>query len=946
LRARALIVAAAICAALLLPAGAQGAFGIESLSVTAREADETPTAQAGGHPYAFSAAVDLNASGAESDGDLRALTIHLPPGLLINPTVVSDCPAAAFHTPRVSPFEASASGESCPNASQVGVLEAKVGSTTRYFGLFALSAPFGSALSLGAAPFGTPLTFTGKVREGDAGFDLSLAEVPQSLDLQRLGIEIWGTPWIPKAKPGEKPGEPPPPNPHDDQRGNCLNEQTGATWGDCLLSASGRASESLIHSYLTMPTTPCGAPLPYSADATSWQGDGAFAQATTPALGGCSKALTIVKVALMNDQAAARTGLLFNLAVNDGGGILNSAGIARPAIKTAIASLPEGLTINPSLGAGLSTCTEAQWASETATSAEGAGCPNASKIGTVEVQGEIGLSEPMQGALYIATPYQNPSHSLIGLYLIAKNQRRGLIAKSLGRLEPDPTTGKLIATFEDLPRLLYTHLTIALREGQRSTLVSPPTCGPYKSGLEIASWAQPALFSPDSSFFTINSGGGPCPPGGVAPFAPGLSAGSLNASPAKHTPLYIRMTREDSEEEITDYSSSFPPGLLGSIAGVPYCPEAAIAAATSHTGLAEKEAPSCPAAAKIGHTMAGFGVGGTLAWAPGNLYLAGPYHGAPLSVVAIDSALIGPFDLGVVVVREAVRVNTQSAQVYLDAQGSDPIPHILAGIPLHLRDIRVYVDRPNFMLTPTSCDPMSISSTLQGAGQDLFSSADDPTASAQGRYQLLGCQALGFKPRLSFAFEGKVRRGRASVLKATYKPRPGDANVKSVSVSLPATIFLEQSHIGTVCTRPQFRADNCPADSVYGKATAYTPLTDEPFTGPVYLRASDSTLPDLVARIAARGISIDLVGHIDSTKRPRRIRATFSGLPDAPVSKFVMAMNGGKHGILVPSGGFCASARKASVRFIAQSNETAITHPAVAAKCAGAKAKAKDGDER
>ncbi len=933
MKARRALAFAVFLLALAIPASAQGAFGIESFSAQAVGPDATPLSQAGGHPYAFEADLALNSAGEESDGDLKALTLSLPAGFLLNPAVASECTGAAFHTPRVSPFEASAAGESCPNASQVGTVEATLGKETRRFGLFSLSAPYGSALLLGASPFGVALTLDGKLREADAGFDLSLAEVPASFDLRALRIVIWGAPWTAA---------------HDPERGNCLNEQGGASWGSCKALGAVDAPEAKIKSLLTLPTTPCAQPLPYTLSATSWQAESASAAAALPPLGGCNKPLVTVKAQLMSDAAAARTGLALNVSVNDGGGITNPAGIARPALKQAIAALPEGLTINPSLGAGLATCSEAQWAAESAFSAEGAGCPNAAKIGTVEVQGEIGLEEPMQGALYIATPYQNPYHSLIGLYMIARNQRRGLIAKSVGHLEPDPRTGRLVGTFDNLPRLLYTHFALTLREGQRSTLVSPPTCGPYTAGLDFSSWAEPTVFKHETSGLFINSGegGSPCPSGGIAPFAPALAAGSIEAVPARHTPLYIRMSRGDSEQEITDYSSSFPPGLLASIAGVPYCPEAAIAAAASRTGLAEKQAPSCPAAAKIGHTMAGFGVGGTLAWAPGNLYLAGPYHGAPLSVVAIDSALIGPFDLGVVVVREAVRINTGSAQVYLDAAGSDPIPHILKGIPLHLRDIRVYVDRPGFMLTPTSCDPMSISSTLQGAGADLFSPADDPTATTQGRYQLLGCSALGFKPRLSFSLAGKVRRGRASVLRATYKPRPGDANVKSVSVSLPATVFLEQSHIGTVCTRPQFKAHACPPESVYGHATAYTPLTDEPFSGPVYLRASDSTLPDLVAQIQARGISIDLVGHIDSTKHPRRIRATFAGLPDAPVSKFVMSMNGGRHGILVPSGGFCASARRASVRFTAQSNETATGHPALSARCAGPKAKSKAGGGR
>ncbi len=201
----------------------------------------------------------------------------------------------------------------------------------------------------------------------------------------------------------------------------------------------------------------------------------------------------------------------------------NPGGIARPAIKHAIASLPEGLTINPSLGAGLGTCTEAQFARETAGSTPGAGCPNNSKIGTVEVEGALGLAEPLQGSIYLATPYENPFGTLLGLYMVARNARRGLIVKSLGHLEPDPKTGRLVATFDELPRLLYTHFSLTLREGQRSTLVSPVTCGPYITDMAVASWAEPAVFAHQTSAFAINHGlgGGPCPGGALPPFAPG-----------------------------------------------------------------------------------------------------------------------------------------------------------------------------------------------------------------------------------------------------------------------------------------------------------------------------------------------------------------------------------------------------------------------------------------
>ncbi len=928
LHRRATSLTVAIVAILSLsPAAAKASFGFLSgaagFGAAAEKSGGGAETRAGAHPGTFKAHIGLETEAGAKH--LRDLSLALPSGFLINPGALDECTATAFATPRTSPYEASASGESCPNSTQVGVLTLTTGSGTRSFGLFNLVPPFGAAAAIGASPFGTPLVFEVHLREPD-NLTLDLTDVPQSLDLRSLDLTLWGAPWQ---------------GSHNPPRGNCLNEQTGGSWGECLAFGGSPAPGNLIKTYLTLPTTPCGTPLSFAASAASWQGASASAGAAGPALKECNKALTTPKVQLMTDAAAARTGLAFNLSVNDGGGILNPGGIARPAIKTAILSLPEGLTLNPSLGAGLGVCTEADFARESAGSEPGAGCPNNSKIGTVTLEGALGLSEAMTGSVYLAKPYENPSGTLLAVYVLARNPRRGLIVKSQGKIEPDPRSGRLVATFENLPRLLYTHFALTLREGQRSTMLSPPTCGTYLAQMRTASWAEPTVFAEATSAFLITHGdaGVPCPPGGVPPFTPGLLAGSINPRPATYTPFYLRMTRTDAEQEITSYSATFPPGLLAKIAGIPDCPEASIAAAKSRSGAEELASPSCPSASLIGHTEAGYGVGGVLAWAPGNLYLAGPFHGSTLSVVAIDAAKIGPFDLGVVVVRTAVRIDPRSGQASIDASGSDPIPHIIAGIPIHVRDIRVYVDRPGFTLTPTSCDPMKVTSKLTGAAADLFSSADDSTAISIQRYQLLGCSALGFKPKLALALTGGTKRSRHPAFRATLTERAGDANPAAVSVTLPPSVFLAQEHLKSICTKAQFAHDACPPDSVYGHARAITPLLDQPLEGPVFVRSSQTKVPDLVMSLRGDGVIAEVDCRIDSSRGG--LRGNCEGLPDAPVSKFTMTLPGGKQSLLVNSEDLCAKPQRANARFVAQNNETAVLHPRVAVRCKKAKKRKK-----
>ena len=316
--------------------------------------------------------------------------------------------------------------------------------------------------------------------------------------------------------------------------------------------------------------------------------------------------------------------------------------------------------------------------------------------------------------------------------------------------------------------------------------------------------------------------------------------------------------------------------------------------------------------------MSGYGLGGVLDYAPGNLYLAGPYHGSPLSIVAVDSALVGPFDLGVVIVRSAIEINPYTAQVSIDSAASDPIPHIVGGIPLHLRDIRVYISRPNFTLNPTSCEPFTATSTLTGSNPP-FTNPKDITASVSNPFHVSNCSSLGFAPSLSLKLIGNTRRGAYPGLRALVRERPGDANIGRAAVALPHGEFLAQEHLRSACTLKQFEAHSCPADSIYGHARAVTPLFAEPLEGPVYLRTGTHLLPDLVASLHGRGgIEIDLDGRVDSVRGG--MRATFEVLPDAPASEFELTLLGGNKGLLQNTGNVCLTPGVASARLVGQNN--------------------------
>jgi hypothetical protein len=919
-----------------------GAAGFDAAAYASGGAAAT---QAGSHPYSLEFTVGLDQGGGESD--LRGLSIEFPPGLLVNPATTSAlCSASAFDTPRSSPYGPSQSGESCPDFSQVGTVEVRSdlgGGQTLRFGLFELDdPPAGSAMRLGASPFGFPLVFDAQINSDEKGTYLVLgaSDVPGALQLQSLELILWGAPWDAS---------------HNTERGNCLNEGEPAfPWAKCSV---GEPFNTPPRAFLTLPTE-CRDSLAFSARVSSWQEPGEQgASALNRDSGGDPAPIEGCSALIFNPtpegflsvkKASSSSGYAFHFSDTD-------PGLANPRLRIhglsrkAVIELPKGVTLNPSLGAGLQTCSPAQLAAESAFNAPGAGCPNGSKIGTFSVRVPFydGL---LTGGMYLAEPddptnsqpgVENPFDTMLAVYLIAKSADRGVLITVPGKLVPDPGDGTLTATFDDLPQLPYSDLEVDFRSGQRAPLVSPPACGWATTKITMTPWAlgAPAKTANANSPITSGIDFGPCPSGSIPPFAPGAIAGGVNANVGSYTPYYVHLSRKDTEQEITSYSLVLPKGITGKLAGIPFCPDAAIEAARHRRGFEEIANPSCPQASQVGRTNTGYGVGPALTYAPGRIYLAGPYNGSPLSLVTINAATVGPFDLGTIVIRSAFDVEERTAQLQIDSSASDPIPHIIDGIPLHLRDVRVYMDRFQFTHNPSSCEPSALISTLTGSGATFSNPADDSTAAIGKHFQLLNCLTLGFRPRLGLRLRGSARRGGYPSLRASFVSRgPKDSNLKRIEVEMPHSLFLAQNHIRTVCTREQFAAQRCPADSIYGKAVAETLLFDTPLRGNVYLRSSSNKLPDLVADLRSGSIRIVVEGRI-GPGRHGGIDTFFDNLPDAPIDRFTMMLNGGRHGLLQNSSNICANPPLATVSALGQNNIGARFSSKLRGQCKKKKAK-------
>ncbi len=223
---------------------------------------------------------------------------------------------------------------------------------------------------------------------------------------------------------------------------------------------------------------------------------------------------------------------------------------------------------------------------------------------------------------------------------------------------------------------------------------------------------------------------------------------------------------------------------------------------------------------------------------------------------------------------------------------------------------------------------------MRGGGADPADPATFSSSLASTPFQANGCEALGFAPKLFMRLFGASRRTKNPKLRAVLTARKGDANIGRAAVTLPRGLLLDQSSIAKVCTRVQFVANDCPKNSVYGFARAFTPLLDKPLGGPVRLRSSDNPLPDVVASLHGQ-VDIDLVGRTDSVKG--RIRNTFDTVPDVPVSKFVLVVRGGKKGLLTNSVSLCGKGApkkmRALARFKGQNGKRANQRPKVRRPC-------------
>jgi hypothetical protein len=892
-----LLLAAAVLA--LSAGSASAAVPIESF-----ETFSTDT-QAGGHPDLTTSFILDNSD----EGDAaRNVVFDAPQGLFGNPNAITRCTASDFAL------------HECPVASQAGVITVRgdyEGNPDFLFGTAPMYDMVPQAIETARFNFvvpvlGLPIAIPVEVRTGsDYGLRFRVSEITQAIPLKSADLTFWGMPALaehdaerfPKGSVAEAA-----PGCAEAADTSCVEDPVGA----------GLAPKPMIDN----PTLCTGEELVTTLTVQSYvePDNPQSANGEYPQTEGCEH-LTfkpVLSANLTTNAADSPSGLDLGFRVPQALGFTPT----QSSLRRATVTLPVGLSVNPDAADGQTSCSDAaaNFGNEAPSN-----CPDEAKIGTAEI-GTPALDGPLEGAIYIGEPKPGDQYRI---FLILSGF--GLNAKLVGSVHPDPQTGQLTVVFDELPQVPFETIDVHLFASNRGLMATPNVCTLYRTQALFEPWNTVLAPQTSEQFFGIETGpnGAQCP-GPVRPFHPRLVAGTTNPLAGGFSDFSLKLDRDDGDQFLGDLTFRMPPGFTGDLRGIPYCSDASIAAAARKLGRAEQASPSCPAASQIGTSNVAAGPGLNPFHAVGKMYLSGPLKGAPLSLVAVTPALAGPYDYGVVVVRVALHVDPQTAQVFA---ASDTVPSIIGGIPIRLRSIQVNIDKPKFTINPTNCSPFTVDS--QGIG-------DQGTVTNFSSYfHVVNCASLGFKPKMRIKQLGgrkDTKRSRNPALQIDLRTRPGDANIRSLSVTLPNAFEIDQRHLGNICSEKELTEKGCAGRTPIGRATTTTPLLDQPLSGPVFAVSGSGGLPRLAFLLKGQ---VNIVPRAVTTTVDGRLKTTVPVVPDAPIGHFSMTVFGGKTGYLINTRDICVHEPRTRVAYAGQNGKSHAETVGVKVACGKKRARHK-----
>jgi len=900
-------------------------FGVEDFQLIAENAGGSVDTQAGSHPFQLTSVVTLNTRTPEPDGRPRLVALprdvvsELPAGLIADPTLIPRCTGAQFAR------ELAIRGHEfngCPADTAVGVAtvtfdgSGAAGFDTVAAPIFNVTPYPGELVRFGIDLLGKlPVFLEASIRSGsDYGVTLVVNPITEAASLLSMKLAFWGV-------PGDQS--------HDNQRGwECLEG-----FGTCPPSA-----EATPPPFLSLPTS-CGEPLLSTVVGASWAQPlprelEPLAAYVMPAVDGCNQLAFKPQIDVSPDESEASrpTGLNVEVHVAQTGASTaeepSPESTVTPAVRDISVALPTGVAIDPAAADGLQACSESEVGFTGVAQAggtEGPGpfsgvelftptlpepfCPNAAKIGTVEISTPL-LASPLEGAVYLAAQNANPLSSLIAIYAVAEEPVSRTLVKLAGEVTLNQETGQITVTLANIPQLPIEQIELDFFAGERALLATPASCGSYTTNATFTPWSGgPPQASAATFDITSGPNGSPCQD--PLPFTPSLAAGTTDNNAGSFTPLEATISRADGQQPLRGFELHLPPGLEGLLSTVPLCSEA------------QASAGICGPASQIGETTVSAGAGGephTLAG--GKLYLTDGYEGAPFGLAIITPVKAGPLDLedapeshppcDCLVIRAKIEVDPQTAQLTIAAGA---IPSIIDGIPLQIKDLNITIDRQGFIFSPTSCDPTSITATI--------SSAEGASSSDVVPFQTANCAGLKFTPKLTALTRANGEfAGHGASLHIVIETTAGQANMRALKVDLPQRLPARLETIQKACPESVFDANSaaCPQASLVGSAVVHTPILSTTLAGPAYLvskdRASTSTagesaaekeeaaFPDLVLVLQGQGVRIDLTGALFVSAK-NITSVAFRSLPDVPIRRLDLILSEGSSSIFAASSGLC-----------------------------------------
>jgi hypothetical protein len=893
------------------------AFGVERYELTPEAESGATDVQAGSHPSQITTTIAFNQIFTELNPGrefpvpdvpqlVKTIDTTLPPGLVGN--------ANGYVVPRCSGFDFGTVPEGnyneCPEDTAIGAALVTFhdqapgpGYLTETVPVFNIEPEAGEPARFGFEFERVPVILNTAVQTGKGyAIEVSSANVSSTASVLSTIVTIWGTPRS---------------EVHDDARGwQCLGGgfkleiQGGSHKQPCVEEAM---KESEVHPYLTLPTT-CAAPTSSSLQVESWQSrevaPAALGSADSVQLSGCDElpfeGVSAPSIAVQPDESAASTpsGLKVELHVPQQTTLANGE-LAESDLSQNTVALPEGLETNPGGANGLETCpdigleagfAEAAQLDNDHFDASAPTCPNGSKLGAVTIHSPL-LEDPLEGEVFLARQDTDPFVSPLVLYLVAEDKPAGVLVKLAGEVNISPT-GQLVTTFKNTPPVPFEELELNLSDGPRASQSTPALCRIYTTTAEFVPSSGEAPTTSASSFRpTPNADGVPCPESGPLAFSPSLQAGSTNKQAGAFTPFTLTIARPDGDAPLKTISMQLPAGLAALIGSVPLCEEPQAAQGT------------CDPASLIGHSTVLAGLGSAPYTLSGDVYLTGPYDGAPFGLATVtDASHVGQFGIGTIVARSTINVNELTAAASIDTEavtvfpagGGAPeqfagLPERIKGLPSQIKELNVTVERPGFEFNPTNCTRTATTGTLTG-----YEGASEPVSP---EFEVTNCAALPFAPKLTATVVGQGSKANGTTFAVRIEsPGLGQANIHKVDLTIPASLPSRLTTIQKACLEAVFNANpgSCDEGSVIGEGIVRTPVFKNPLKGPAYLVShGNAAFPDVEFVLQGEGVTLIVDGK---TYIHRGVTySKFETSPDAPFTTFESIFPAGPHSALTPN---------------------------------------------